>query len=210
MCLSTSALLVWLGGGSQVFSLPLQGWVAPILSNNSGVGHWKPVLKKKIFIAHPTPPPCTLWPVPYVGANLNVANLTSSETSAIQVKPAIKLAFKQILTYRVLNSSKEQTRSPCYVTKHTANSRGGDFQPKVRTSRPDLSRIGHFENEIGYFQQFLMKNDFLQAYSLGFDWSGWIALIKSKILITKGMSWPGSADKWKEPLVLSKNKAFTD
>ena len=44
-----------------------------------------------------------------------------------------------------------------------------------------------------------MKNDFLHAYCLGFDWSGWIALIKSKILITKQMSWPGSSDKWKAP-----------
>ena len=44
-----------------------------------------------------------------------------------------------------------------------------------------------------------MKNDFLRAYYLGFDWSGWIALIKSKVVITKGMSWPGSSDKWKAP-----------
>ena len=58
---------------------------------------------------------------------------------------------------------------------------------------------GHFENEIGFFHEFLMKNDFLRAYYLGFDWSGWIALIKGKILITKGMSWPVSSDKWKAP-----------
>ena len=31
-----------------------------------------------------------------------------------------------------------------------------------------------------------MKNDFLRAYYLGFDWSGWIALIKNTILVTKG------------------------
>ena len=46
-----------------------------------------------------------------------------------------------------------------------------------------------------------MKKDFLRAYHLGFDWSGWIALIKSTILVTKGMTWPVSSDKWKEPLV---------
>ena len=46
-----------------------------------------------------------------------------------------------------------------------------------------------------------MKKDFLRAYYLGFDWSGWIALIKSTILVTKGMTWPVSSDKWKEPLV---------
>ena len=50
MYLSTSALLVLVGGGSLVFSVPLQGWAAPILSNNSGVGQ---VLKTKIFIAPP-------------------------------------------------------------------------------------------------------------------------------------------------------------
>ena len=44
-----------------------------------------------------------------------------------------------------------------------------------------------------------MKNDFLRAHYLAFDWSGWIALIKSKILITKGMSWLSSSDKWKPP-----------
>ena len=75
--------------------------------------------------------------------------------------------------------------------------------PKVRTSRLDHGRTGHSENEIGFFQEFLMQNDFLHAYYLGFDWSGWIALIKSKILITKGMSWPGISDKWKAPWVNS-------
>ena len=49
-----------------------------------------------------------------------------------------------------------------------------------------------------------MKNDFLRAYYLGFDWSGWIALIKNTILVTKGMSWPVSSDKWKAPQVNKK------
>ena len=56
---------------------------------------------------------------------------------------------------------------------------------------------------LGFFQELLMKNDFLRAYYLGFDWSGWIALIKNRILITKEMSWPVSSDKWKAPLVLT-------
>jgi len=34
---------------------------------------------------------------------------------------------------------------------------------------PDHGRTGHFENEIGFFHEFLMKNDFLRAYYLGFD-----------------------------------------
>ena len=32
-----------------------------------------------------------------------------------------------------------------------------------------------------------MKKDFVRAYYLAFDWSGWIAFIKSKIFITKGI-----------------------
>ena len=72
--------------------------------------------------------------------------------------------------------------------------------PKFRTGRPDHGRTGHFENEIGFFQEFLMKNDFLRAYYLGFDGSGWIALIKSEILITRGMACPVSSDQWQAPL----------
>ena len=41
--------------------------------------------------------------------------------------------------------------------------------PKVRTGRVDHDRTRHFENKIGFFQEFLMKNDFLGAYYLGFD-----------------------------------------
>ena len=40
---------------------------------------------------------------------------------------------------------------------------------KSRTGLPDHGRTGHFENEIGFFQELLMKNDFLRAYYLGFD-----------------------------------------
>ena len=75
--------------------------------------------------------------------------------------------------------------------------------PKVRTGRPDHGCTAHFENEIGCFREFLMKNDFVRAYYLAFDWSGWIAFIKSKILITKGMSWPVSSYKWKAPKRMS-------
>ena len=40
---------------------------------------------------------------------------------------------------------------------------------KVRTGRPDHGRTGHFENEVGFFHEFWMKNGFLRAYYLGFD-----------------------------------------
>ena len=46
---------------------------------------------------------------------------------------------------------------------------------------------------------FLVKNRLLLAYYLGFDWPGWIVLIRSEILITTGMVWPVSSDKWKAP-----------
>ena len=45
----------------------------------------------------------------------------------------------------------------------------------------------------------LVKNHLLRAYCLGFDWPGWIVLIRSEILITTGMVWPVSSDKWKAP-----------
>ena len=34
------------------------------------------------------------------------------------------------------------------------------------------ARTSHFENQIGFILEFLMKNDFLRAYCLGFDCSG--------------------------------------
>ena len=45
----------WLGGGSLVFSVPLQGWAAPILSNNSGWDTENQYLKKNFH--NPPPPP---------------------------------------------------------------------------------------------------------------------------------------------------------
>ena len=71
--------------------------------------------------------------------------------------------------------------------------------PFVRTGRPDHWRTSHFNYEIGFFRGFLLKNYLLAAHCLGFDWSGWIVLINSEILITTGMVWPVSSDKWKAP-----------
>ena len=53
-------------------------------------------------------------------------------------------------------------------------------------------RTRHFENEIGFFQEFLMENHLLPVYYLGFESSGWI--VKSEILLTTGMVWP--SDKY--------------
>ena len=69
--------------------------------------------------------------------------------------------------------------------------------PFVRTGQPDHYQTSYFDNEIGFLQGFLL----LPAHYLGFDWSSWIVLINSEILITKGRVWPVSqSDKWKMPL----------
>ena len=56
----------------------------------------------------------------------------------------------------------------------------------VRTGRPDHCWTSHFNDEIGFFWGFLLKNHLLPAHYLGFDWSDWIVLINSEILITNG------------------------
>ena len=73
--------------------------------------------------------------------------------------------------------------------------------PFVRTGRPDHCRTSHFNNEFSFFRGFLLKNHLLPTHCLGFDWSGWIVLINSEILITTERVWPVSSDKWKAPLV---------
>ena len=45
-----------------------------------------------------------------------------------------------------------------------------------------------------------LKHHLLCACYLGFDWSDWIVLIKSGILIMTGIVWQVSSDKWKAPL----------
>ena len=60
--------------------------------------------------------------------------------------------------------------------------------------------LRQFENEIGFFQEFLLENHLLRAYYLGFDWSGWKVLIKSEVVIATGMVSSVSSDKWKAPL----------
>ena len=56
-----------------------------------------------------------------------------------------------------------------------------------------------FESEIGFFQEFLLKNHFPRACYLGFDLSGWRVLVEREIIIATGMVWPVSSDKWKAP-----------
>ena len=60
------------------------------------------------------------------------------------------------------------------------------------------------------FLRVLLKNYLLCAYYLRSDWSGWIVLIKSEILITTGMVWPVSPDEWKAPLLLTMVQAYNN
>ena len=70
--------------------------------------------------------------------------------------------------------------------------------PKVRTGPPDHGWTSHFDKEIIFFQEFLLlKNHLLHTHHLGFDYCGWIVLIKSEILIMTAKVWPVSSDRWK-------------
>ena len=60
-------------------------------------------------------------------------------------------------------------------------------------------RTSQLANETGFFQRVFLKNHLLRSHYLGFDWSGWIVLIKSEILITTGMVWSVSSGKWQGP-----------
>ena len=73
----------------------------------------------------------------------------------------------------------------------------------VRTGRPNHCWTSHFDNEIGFFQWFCWKTiSFLHTIILGFDWSDWIVLINSEILITTGRVW-SVLTNGKHPLRLS-------
>jgi len=71
-----------------------------------------------------------------------------------------------------------------------------------RTSGPDHCPTSQFENEMGFFQEFLLKNHLPRAYYLGFDWSGLRVLIKREIIICDGNGLAGP--------VLTKRKAPQD
>ena len=61
-------------------------------------------------------------------------------------------------------------------------------------------RTSHFDNWNRLFPRVFDEN--LRTYYLSFDWSGWIVLSKSEILIATGMVWPVSSGKWKAPLIV--------
>ena len=71
---------------------------------------------------------------------------------------------------------------------------------QTKTTQGAFQKPKLADQTMAFFREFfLMKNYFLHACYLGFDWFGWIALIKSEFLITTGMAWPVSSDKWKAP-----------
>ena len=74
--------------------------------------------------------------------------------------------------------------------------------PFVRTGRPDHCPTSQLKNETAFSKSFCWKAlSFVHAF-LGFDGSGSRVLIKTEIIITTGMIWPVSSDKWKAPLSL--------
>ena len=58
------------------------------------------------------------------------------------------------------------------------------YSYEIRTGRPDHGQTSHFDKAISFFQEILLKSHLLRAHYLGFDWSGWIVLSKSDILIS--------------------------
>ena len=62
------------------------------------------------------------------------------------------------------STSTHQTEEPTIFTTDPQRALS-----KVRTGRPGHGCTAHFENEIGFFQEFLMKKDFVRAYYLAFD-----------------------------------------
>ena len=74
-----------------------------------------------------------------------------------------------------------------------AFSRGTHRLPKyARRLLPDRS----FCKWNRLFPRVLKEKRFNPCMLLGFDWYGWIAVIKSEILITTGMAWQVSSFKW--------------
>ena len=49
------------------------------------------------------------------------------------------------------------------------------------------------------FETFSVKNPLIRTYYLKFEWSERIVMIKSECLITTGMVFPVSSDKWEAP-----------
>ena len=88
----------------------------------------------------------------------------------------------------------------CKSRNHFSSQQSLGRFPKVRTGRPDHGRTSHFDKERNIFPRVFAENNLFHTNYLGFDWSGWIVLIKSEILNTTGMVWPLSSDKWKAPL----------
>ena len=72
--------------------------------------------------------------------------------------------------------------------------------PLVETDRPDQGWSSHFDNEIGFFQEIFAEKP-SPLWVVFRIWMIWldISLIQSDILVTTGIVWPVSSDKWKRP-----------
>ena len=110
-----------------------------------------------------------------------------------------KFLIIYLLNPPVLLLDTRSNLSVVFKRKQISSAYKGCF-PFVRTGRPDHCLTSQFENKIGFFQEFLLKNVLLRVYYLGLDWSGSRVLIEREIILATGMVWPVSSDKWKAPL----------
>ena len=110
-----------------------------------------------------------------------------------------KFLIIYLLNPPVLLLDTRSNLSVVFKRKQISSAYEGRF-PFVRTGRPDHCLTSQFENKIGFFQEFLLKNVLLRVYYLGLDWSGSRVLIETEIILATGMVWPVSSDKWKAPL----------
>ena len=108
------------------------------------------------------------------------------------------IPMKLSLPRRHFRGARISSRAPLKAPAWEAIWNLGSF-PFVRAGRPDHCLTSQFDNEIGLFQEFLLKNHVLGAYYLGCDWSGRRVLIKREIIIATEKVGPVSSDKWKAP-----------
>ena len=83
-----------------------------------------------------------------------------------------------------------------------------DKKAFVRTGWPDHCPTSQFDNEIGFFQEFLPKIRLLGTCYSGFDWSGWEFWLKGKLSLRREWSGRSVLTKGKRPKFLVASPCF--
>ena len=115
-------------------------------------------------------------------------------------KQVINISGTSIVPVRIISINTEASATKdrvdsCFTEPSDSHTEGAFHLSELAELDQSVSKRN------GLFPEGLLKNHLLRAYYLWFDWSGWIVLIKSQILITTGMVWPVSSGKWKAPRV---------